>query len=252
MTRQRAGLADLPGLPAGGRSSAEILPPQPDGRLPPRRTGVAGPRARGRQHHRSAGAPASPAVTYTVAAPPTDIDGQARPTAGRHGAALRRRLGPDDRREPPDPQPATSLARPSRPRSITVTEHASHDQACPADPSSPAAPAAGRRDSARQSGCSAAGRQRRRRGPRPRAGHPPEEDAAPRRHRRLGVDAGDAPADPPFFPDSLAPSPFNTYVFGFRDVTGHDVDPGRRPARQGADQRADAVLRRGGRHLPSR
>ena len=29
-----------------------------------------------------------------------------------------------------------------------------------------------------------------------------------------------APADPPFFPDSLAPSPFNTYVFGFRDVSG--------------------------------
>jgi FtsP/CotA-like multicopper oxidase with cupredoxin domain len=29
-----------------------------------------------------------------------------------------------------------------------------------------------------------------------------------------------APADPPFFPDSYAPSPFNTYVFGFRDVTG--------------------------------
>ena len=29
-----------------------------------------------------------------------------------------------------------------------------------------------------------------------------------------------APADPPFFPDSLAPNPFNTYVFGFRDVTG--------------------------------
>jgi FtsP/CotA-like multicopper oxidase with cupredoxin domain len=31
---------------------------------------------------------------------------------------------------------------------------------------------------------------------------------------------GDAPPDPPFFPDPLAPSPFNTYVFGFRDVTG--------------------------------
>jgi FtsP/CotA-like multicopper oxidase with cupredoxin domain len=30
----------------------------------------------------------------------------------------------------------------------------------------------------------------------------------------------DAPADLPFFPDSLAPSPFNTYVFGFRDVSG--------------------------------
>ncbi len=29
-----------------------------------------------------------------------------------------------------------------------------------------------------------------------------------------------APADPPFFPDQLAPSPFNTYVFGFRNVTG--------------------------------
>ena len=29
-----------------------------------------------------------------------------------------------------------------------------------------------------------------------------------------------APADPPFFPDPLAPNPFDTYVFGFRDVTG--------------------------------
>ncbi|MDQ1495079.1 MAG: hypothetical protein QOG69_1562 [Actinomycetota bacterium] len=28
-----------------------------------------------------------------------------------------------------------------------------------------------------------------------------------------------APADPPFFPDPLAPDPFNTYVFGFRNVT---------------------------------
>jgi FtsP/CotA-like multicopper oxidase with cupredoxin domain len=27
--------------------------------------------------------------------------------------------------------------------------------------------------------------------------------------------------DLPFFPDSLAPSPFNTYVFGFRDVTAY-------------------------------
>ncbi|MDQ2757251.1 MAG: multicopper oxidase domain-containing protein [Actinomycetota bacterium] len=31
----------------------------------------------------------------------------------------------------------------------------------------------------------------------------------------------DAPPDPPFFPDSLAPAGgFNTYVFGFRDATG--------------------------------
>jgi FtsP/CotA-like multicopper oxidase with cupredoxin domain len=29
-----------------------------------------------------------------------------------------------------------------------------------------------------------------------------------------------SPEDLPFFPDSLAPDPFNTYVFGFRDVTG--------------------------------
>ncbi len=33
----------------------------------------------------------------------------------------------------------------------------------------------------------------------------------------------DAPADPPFFPDSLAPTGFNTYVFGFRDATGLDA-----------------------------
>ena len=32
-----------------------------------------------------------------------------------------------------------------------------------------------------------------------------------------------APADPPFFPDSLAPNPFDTYVFGFRDVTDLDA-----------------------------
>jgi FtsP/CotA-like multicopper oxidase with cupredoxin domain len=30
----------------------------------------------------------------------------------------------------------------------------------------------------------------------------------------------DAPPDPPFFPDSLAPDGLDTYVFGFRDVTG--------------------------------
>ncbi len=29
-----------------------------------------------------------------------------------------------------------------------------------------------------------------------------------------------APDDAPFFPDPLAPAPFNTYVFGFRNVTG--------------------------------
>jgi FtsP/CotA-like multicopper oxidase with cupredoxin domain len=29
-----------------------------------------------------------------------------------------------------------------------------------------------------------------------------------------------SPPDLPFYPDSLAPSPFDTYVFGFRDVTG--------------------------------
>jgi FtsP/CotA-like multicopper oxidase with cupredoxin domain len=34
---------------------------------------------------------------------------------------------------------------------------------------------------------------------------------------------GSAPADAPFFPDSLAPPPFNTYCFGFRNVTGMDA-----------------------------
>ena len=29
-----------------------------------------------------------------------------------------------------------------------------------------------------------------------------------------------SPAIPPFFPDNLAPAPFNTYIFGFRNVTG--------------------------------
>lgn len=29
-----------------------------------------------------------------------------------------------------------------------------------------------------------------------------------------------APAISPYFPDTLAPSPFNTYVFGFRNLTG--------------------------------
>ena len=29
-----------------------------------------------------------------------------------------------------------------------------------------------------------------------------------------------APADPPFWPDSLAPADYDIYVFGFRDVTG--------------------------------
>ena len=55
--------------------------------------------------------------------------------------------------------------------------------------------------------------------PRAARGHP-RKDGAPGRHRRLGLDAAGRPADPPFFPDSLAPSPFDTYVFGFRDVTG--------------------------------
>ena len=30
----------------------------------------------------------------------------------------------------------------------------------------------------------------------------------------------DLPAIPPFFPDNYAPAPFNTYIFGFRNITG--------------------------------
>ena len=35
----------------------------------------------------------------------------------------------------------------------------------------------------------------------------------------IAMPAG-SPAIPPFFPDVLAPAPFNTYIFGFRNVTG--------------------------------
>lgn len=54
----------------------------------------------------------------------------------------------------------------------------------------------------------------------------PAAAAHPRRTMHLaGTDGwvsmpANAPSDPPFFPDQLAPAPFNTYVFGFRDVTG--------------------------------
>jgi FtsP/CotA-like multicopper oxidase with cupredoxin domain len=44
-----------------------------------------------------------------------------------------------------------------------------------------------------------------------------------------------SPPDLPFFPDSLAPGPFDTYVFGFRDVTGFT-------ATQVAAQRGKAQL----------
>src|SRR3990170_4363279 len=32
------------------------------------------------------------------------------------------------------------------------------------------------------------------------------------------------PAIPPFHPDNLAPAPFNTYIFGFRNITGLNAD----------------------------
>lgn len=44
-----------------------------------------------------------------------------------------------------------------------------------------------------------------------------------------------SPPDLPFFPDSLAPGPFDTYVFGFREVTGM-------PASQVAAQRGKAQI----------
>ena len=59
-----------------------------------------------------------------------------------------------------------------------------------------------------------------------------------------------APADPPFFPDPYAPvavQHLRLRVPRRHRAVGH---AGRGAARQGPDQRADAVLRRGGRHLP--
>ena len=60
----------------------------------------------------------------------------------------------------------------------------------------------------------------------PRVVTPQATTAGPRKIVHLaGTDGwvsmpAGSPADPPFFPDSLAPSPFDTYVFGFRNVTG--------------------------------
>ncbi len=54
----------------------------------------------------------------------------------------------------------------------------------------------------------------------------PGADAHPVKRLHLAATDGwvtmpkDAPADPPFFPDPYAPDPQNTYIFGFRDVTG--------------------------------
>ena len=49
------------------------------------------------------------------------------------------------------------------------------------------------------------------------------------------------PAIPPFHPDNLAPAPFTTYIFGFRNVTGLTDVQTVRPEEQGAALRA-AVL----------
>jgi FtsP/CotA-like multicopper oxidase with cupredoxin domain len=50
----------------------------------------------------------------------------------------------------------------------------------------------------------------------------------------------DSPVDPPFFPDALAPEPFNTYVFGFRDVT--DLDEAAVAAQRGKAQISAPLL----------
>ena len=75
--------------------------------------------------------------------------------------------------------------------------------------------------------------------------------------RRAGAAAGDpdlylagtdgwiylppTPAIPPFHPDILAPDPFTTYIFGFRNVTGLTTTQKVEPEEQGAALRA-AVL----------
>lgn len=50
----------------------------------------------------------------------------------------------------------------------------------------------------------------------------------------------DAPADLPFFPDSLAPNPFDTYVFGFRDASG--LTPAQVAAQRGKAQISAPML----------
>ena len=53
-----------------------------------------------------------------------------------------------------------------------------------------------------------------------RGGRPPQEAGAPRRHRRLGVHAAELARGPALLPGLAGADPFDTYVFGFRDVTG--------------------------------
>lgn len=55
--------------------------------------------------------------------------------------------------------------------------------------------------------------------PRAAAGHPAKTVHLAGTDGWVSMPAG-SPADAPFYPDSMAPNPFDTYVFGFRDVTG--------------------------------
>ena len=89
---QRAGLADLPGVPPGGRGRRAPAA-EPDGRLPPRRHRLAGVR-RGAASTTVRWGAGPLRWSYTVAAPAVDIDGDERPRLRR--TPLRRRLRPAD------------------------------------------------------------------------------------------------------------------------------------------------------------
>ena len=215
---------------------AELLPPEPDGRLPPGRAPLAGVRHRARPAPRSLGPGRS---GYTVAAPPTDIDGE---PADRSPAAspVRRRLRPADAvtdrlarpprpsagRPPPPADPTSSTARSDHhDRTVTRAAAVSASAPAPAAPASPAPP----------SSAPVLGARSARPAPRPRRRPAGGRATRKKQVHLVGTDGwvsmpADAPADPPFFPDSLAPSAFNTYVFGFRDVTGHDARRRWRPS----------------------
>ena len=55
--------------------------------------------------------------------------------------------------------------------------------------------------------------------PRAAVAHPPKAVHLAGTDGWVSMPAG-SPPDAPFYPDSLAPGPFDTYVFGFRDVSG--------------------------------
>ena len=234
-----------PTRPSGRRSIvAEILPLDLLGDYHLTGTGSPAYGAGRGQHARSTWGTGLAGGSYTVAAP--DARHRRRRPAVRHRRRTRYDAGSDqlDRR---DARPGRTGARASRqppPHHLRRGEHSDRRSLtgrCPGAAfltggAGVAGAAAGRRPAdRRRRGRPAAAPARRGRGAAP--AKKPCTWSAPT--AGSSMPAG-APADPPFFPDPLAPSPFNTYVFGFRDVTG--LTRGRRSPRSAGKAQISAPM----------